>query len=120
MLPHLHLKAALFLGAAVFLVPVDSRAASPPHEHDALPNLDRRLENLRANAVFRAAAAPQARADAEALLRSRLPDLQIERHEILHSPKWVSARDGLLTGRNGVGRGAGADIVAAGAGIARR
>ena len=83
------------------------------HEHETLPNLDQRLEIPRANAAFRAAAAPQARADAEGLLRSRLPELELERHEIVGSPKWVSARDGFLTGRNGVGRGAGANFTAA-------
>ena len=87
------------------------------HTHEALPNLDRRSEHLRSDNVFQAAAAPQARAEAETTLRVRLPELEVERHKVTRSPKWVSARDGFLTGKNGVGRGAGANFIAAAAGL---
>src|SRR6185503_17666263 len=80
-------------------------------------NLDRRLELNRANNMFQAAAAAQSRVDAENALRARLPELQLERHAVTRSPKWVSVRDGFLTGKNGVGRGAGANFVAAAAGL---
>ena len=113
------MKAALAI-LAVLLLACLLPAADAPHEHDALPNLDRRLERLAAaNAAAPAmrAASRAERAEAEATLRSRLPDLQLERHEVTRSPKWVSARDGFLTGRNGAGRGAGANIAAAAAGL---
>jgi len=102
------MKAAVAV-LAVLLLACLLPAADAPHEHDALPNLDRRLERL---AAANAASRPE-RAEAEATLRSRLSDLQLERHEVTRSPKWVSARDGFLTGKNGAGRGAGANFAAA-------
>ncbi len=95
----------------LFLASLRSFAAD--HEHGGLPNLDRRVERQAPiNAAARAALRPEREA-AEAALRSRLPGLQIERHPITRSPKWISARDGFLTGKNGTGRGAGANIAAA-------
>src|SRR5688572_30026145 len=87
------------------------------HAHEALPNLDRRSEHLWADDVFQAAAAPQARTEAETTLRARLPELEVERHKVTRSLKWLSARDGFLTGKNGIGRGAGVNFVAAAAGL---
>lgn len=107
--PHFLPRAALCLaaGSATFLAAWPVFAAA--HERGALANLDRRLERLAAaNATapsIHAASLPERNA-AEATLRARLPHLQLERHEIVGAPKWVSARDGFLTGRNGVGRGA--------------
>ncbi len=104
----------LAAGSAIFLTGWPAFAAT--HDHDALPNLDRRLERLAAaNAAapaIRAASLP-ARDAAEATLRARLLELQLERHEITRSLKWVTARDGFLTGPDGRGRGA-ADFGAAG------
>lgn len=113
---------------AVLLCAVSSPAAEDSHSHDALPNLDRRIERLTRSApapgrgpVAPASAPPRSaeRSNAEGILRGRLPELQLEQHEITRSPKWVSARDGFLTGKNGQGRGAGtgANFIAAGAGL---
>lgn len=103
---------------AVLLLATSSRAAEDSHHHGALPNLDRRVERLAdLGQIVAAAAAQPARDAAEAQLRARLPELQLERHPITRSPKWVSARDGFLTGKNGAGRGAGANIVATAAGL---
>ncbi len=111
---------AVVSGVIGLMAIATARMFAAPHEHglDALPNVDRRLEPLRAAALFQPAAAPKARVDAENVLRSRLPGLETERHEITRSPQWVSARDGFLTGPNGVGRGAEPGFVAAGAGFA--
>ena len=105
---------SLAAGGAMFLTSWPTFAAT--HEHDTLPNLDRRQERLAAaNAAaptLRAASLPD-RDAAEATLRLRLPELQLERHPIVGSPRWISARDGFLTGPDGRGRGA-ADFTAAG------
>lgn len=81
-------------------------ASVPDHEH-ALPNWDRRSE-MRAGLNVAPAALSPARVQAEAALRARLPDLEMERHGITGSPKWLRARDGFLTGPGGSGRGAAA------------
>ncbi|HKX62415.1 MAG TPA: hypothetical protein VJS65_11230, partial [Verrucomicrobiae bacterium] len=78
-------------------------------EHATLPNLDQRKER----GDFRLARANRPeRAAAESLLRSRVPELQTEWHEVVGSPKWLSTRDGFLTGKNGVGRGGAAQPAA--------
>ena len=86
------------------------------HPHVSLPDLDRRVEARGPNPVApqlaTAASRAAARLDAEAILRSRLANLNLDRHPILGSPRWVAAADGFLTGRNGVGRGAGANLAA--------
>src|SRR5438445_912487 len=47
---------------------------------------------------------PEERRAAAARLRQRLPQAQLDFHEITGSPKRVAATDGFLTGPNGVGR----------------
>src|SRR5438093_5547097 len=47
---------------------------------------------------------PEERRAAAARLRQRLPQAQIDFHEITGSPKWIAAADGFLTGQNGLGR----------------
>src|SRR6058998_1915746 len=47
---------------------------------------------------------PAERREAAAKLRERLPQAQIDFHEITGSPKRVAATDGFLTGPNGIGR----------------
>src|SRR6266581_534561 len=47
---------------------------------------------------------PEERRAAAARLRQRLPQVQIDFHEITGSPRRITAADGFLTGPNGVGR----------------
>ncbi len=116
--PTLRRIAGLALGSLLCLA--SSRIWAAALEHDGLPNLDRRLERqipVNAAAPAALAAVRPERAAAEAALRARLPELQLERHPITRSPKWLSATDGFLTAKNGTGRGAGANIAAAAAGV---
>ena len=74
-----------------------------PADRDVLLDYDRR--NDAAAAARRAQPIAKARLDAELVLRNRVPDVQIERHAIHGSPKWIAAREGSLTGANGQGKG---------------
>ena len=94
-------------GCLLLLTPTWPVAAAD--HQDSLPNFDRRKE--RQNFVPARASRPE-RAAAESRLRGRLPELQTEWHEVVGSPKWVSARQGFLTGKNGIGRGGPARLAA--------
>jgi len=75
---------------------------------DQLPSrradLDRRLEYQRPHPGPQPNAGAATRAAAEKTLRQLLPELQLERHPITHSPKWIATRDGFLVGARGAGR----------------
>jgi hypothetical protein len=71
-------------------------AAADSH---ALEGVDRRQQRG-------AGAARQAeRSRGEENLRARLPQADVSHHEITGGPKWISTRDGFLSGKNGEGRG---------------
>lgn len=92
------LLVALAMMSEAYVPQVQAAGQSP----DLLPNFDRRTA-VRSNAAPRAGVLPAGRVNAEAKLRDRLPELQLERHPILGSPKWIAAREGFLTGPDGTG-----------------
>ena len=73
-------------------------AAMGVDDHDVLPNLDRRLDDLRPPATLDAT-----RASAAARLRTRIPAVRIELADVLASPVWVYSTHGFLTGPYGEG-----------------
>ncbi|MCL4788922.1 MAG: M36 family metallopeptidase, partial [Verrucomicrobia bacterium] len=101
--PPRFLGIALLLGILQVLPEMPGvRAQAAEQPLDLLLNFDRRTATS-ANVVPRAAALPAERLNAEARLRDRLPALQLDRHPILDSPKWIASREGFLTGPDGMG-----------------
>jgi hypothetical protein len=101
----LPIRRALFFAAALgaMLTTEKALAFRAPADAEALPDYDRRNEAAAA-AARRAQPVPKARLDAELVLRNRVPDVQIERHAIHGSPKWITAREGFLTDAGGQGK----------------
>src|SRR4051812_16077712 len=70
-----------------------------PHDHESLPNIDRRLDGPPVAETPLAAN----RARAAQALQARLRDLRIDRDPVTKSPKWIASTRGFLTGPDGEG-----------------
>ena len=94
--------AGLIWSAGVASSPAQTNSgkfASPHARSTVLPSFDRRLD--RAKPV--AATADMAKEKAANVVRSRVRQVQIDRDEILGSPKFIASTEALLTGANGAG-----------------
>src|SRR5262245_27950891 len=89
------LSAALLLLGGPYLA-----AAFQKPDKAALPNFDKRSQaggaTKEGDVRYRAAADQ---------LKARVPEVKIDLHPVLGTPKWIAAPHGFLSGRNGVGRG---------------
>ncbi|MBI5387028.1 MAG: M36 family metallopeptidase [Verrucomicrobia bacterium] len=101
------LEIALLAGFLTADVSVTGRRAwAASAAPQALPDFDRRLEHDQSTVpkTTPKTVSPATRVRAEEVLRERLPTVQVDRHPIHGSPKWVASRQGFLTGPNGQGR----------------
>src|SRR5262245_50729283 len=60
-----------------------------PNQPPRLPNLDRRAESAVQNKALANKSNPE-RETAEGALRARLPKVQVQRHPIVASPRWIA------------------------------
>jgi hypothetical protein len=85
------------------LVTPSVHAFSHHHHKDELPDYDKRNG---------AAEVPLVRKNAVEQLKQAVPSVAVDFHKITHTPRFVSAKEGFLTGKNGRGRGLPGDAVA--------
>jgi len=71
-------------------------------KNEGLPNLDARQSQSAKASPLAIKAMPNA---AEAALQDKVPGVNVTKHEITSTPRWISVQRGFLTGPQGVGKG---------------
>ena len=102
---------SLAVSAACLIIAPSSHAYRAPEHGHGLEDLDRRDARGKDAPNKMAPEKAQTRANGEAKLKNAVPELQVDRHSIHGSPKWISTSDGFLTGPDGAGRGGNAEKV---------